>query len=289
MATEGFFDGLLGSGDESRTHVVSIVTVLRSMLVICSVFGLACHDSDASVAVDCDDRPVRMGVASSLREIAVLLGQDSLTRDESFEFEMIFGASSALARQLSLGAPMDILVSADAEIVSDLVDRNLLAADSAVEFARGRLALVARADWPALNAGLDALDDSSLHRVAIPSMAVPLGRYARHWLEARGQIDRLKGRIVTTEHARATLSAVDSGHVDLAIVYESDTRLARRAVVLATIKSSEHPPIRYVAARAIAAPPCTSIDTALSAWTLPSTSTRLISLGFLPPAGKEDL
>ena len=277
----------LGSDNGSRTLVMPIVTVFRAALVITSVFGLTCHDSPERVTVDCTDRPVRMGVASSLREVALSLRQELLARDESIDVEMIFGASSVHARQLELGAPMDVLVSADAEIVDDLTRRGVLVPGSALEFARGRLVLAASANWPVENSGVGALDSSDLKRIAIPSAAVPLGRYARYWLEKQGRLERLEGRIVTTEHARATLSAVDAGHVDLAIVYESDARLARRAVVLAEIEPSEYPPIRYVAGRVAATPKCPSIDESHVAWTNPATSERLVIIGFQPTHSTE--
>jgi len=52
---------------------------------------------------------------------------------------------------------------------------------------------------------------------------------------------------VQTEHARATLAAVDHGQVDAAIVYASDARLARSARVAFEIPDAEQPRISYVA------------------------------------------
>ena len=261
---------------------MSIVTVFHSALAIVSILGLACHDAPGNATVDCADRPVRMGVASSLREVALAMREEFLTRKEPIELEMIFGASSTHARQLALGAPIDVLVSADADLVNDLAQRGLLTPDSILEFARGRLVLMARANWNPESPSLDALDSPNLKRIAVPSAAVPLGRYARYWLDHHGQLERLEARIVMTEHARATLSAVDAGHADLAIVYESDARLARHAVILARIDPAEYPPIRYVAARVAAAPMCPSIDEALDAWAKPGTQERLTAAGFLP-------
>ncbi len=278
----------LGLFDGSRAHAMSIVTVLRFALVVVFVLGFGCGDSERGLARACSDRPVRMGVASSLREVALSLRQELLARSEPIDVEMIFGASSVLARQLSLGAPMDVLVSADAEIVKDLIRRGRLVPDSAFEFARGRLVLTARKDWKPERSGIEALASSNLARIAIPSAAVPLGRYARDWLAGQGLLEGLRGRIVTTEHARATLSAVDAGHVDLAIVYASDARLAHRAVVLAEIDPSRHPPIRYVAARVVAGPACPAIDEALSAWSGPVAIEELERGGFRPTPSTDD-
>ena len=212
------------------------------------------------------------------------------------EVEPVFGASSILARQLALGAPIDVFVSADAGIVEDLVDRDLLDGESAFEFARGRLVLVGRNEASAADAGPDILASPGLERIAIPSPAVPLGRYATSWLRSRGWLTALAGRIVRTENARATLAAVDAGHVDLAILYESDLRFARNVRLLGRIDPAEHPPIRYVAARTRTGADCPGIRSALTAWRRPETQRRLEMAGFRvanrdgpsPPAGMED-
>ena len=90
--------------------------------------------------------------------------------------------------------------------------------------------------------------------IRLKGEAVPLGRYAREWLQMHGNDADLAERVVITEHARATLSAVELGHVDLAIVYASDARLARHARVIYEIPPGEQPRIRYVAGRVMRGP-----------------------------------
>ena len=224
-----------------------------------------------------------MAVAASLRGIALALTQEVEATRPGIDIEPIFGASSAHARQLELGAPLDLLVSADVEIVERLAARQLVAAESIRDIAQGELALVERRGAFAADAGLAALDSSALSRIAIPPAAVPLGRYARHWLQARDLMDGLEGRIVATEHAIATLSAVEAGHVDLAIVYRSDARLVESARVIARIDSAEHPSIRYVVARAARAPRCPTIDVVMEAWTSDSARRHFADAGFVAP------
>ncbi|HEB89075.1 MAG TPA: molybdate ABC transporter substrate-binding protein, partial [Deltaproteobacteria bacterium] len=181
----------------------------RLALVLGMAIGLfGCdrpHPEFATPAGVCADRPVRMAVASSLRDVAEELRRTLRMQPDPVEVEPVFGASSILARQLALGAPIDVFVSADAGIVEDLVDRDLLDGESAFEFARGRLVLVGRNEASAADAGPDILASPGLERIAIPSPAVPLGRYATSWLRSRGWLTALAGRIVRTENARATL------------------------------------------------------------------------------------
>jgi len=232
----------------------------------------------------CDGRPVRMAVAASLRQIASELVLRIQAASPTIAIEPVFGASSAHARQLALGAPLDLVVSADARIIEDLARDGLVVPESLREVASNGLALVARPGAFASTTGVAVLGDPELRRIAIPSAAVPLGHYARAWLEGRDGLGPLDGRIVATEHAVATMSAVEAGHVDLAIVYRSDAQAARGARVLARIDPDEHPRIRYVAARASRAPACAAIDVVLDAWTDETTQRRFAELGFGPPA-----
>jgi molybdate transport system substrate-binding protein len=155
-----------------------------------------------------------------------------------------FGASSVLAAQVRAGAPVDVLVSADSRIAERLEQEGLAAVRSTV--AHNRLVVVAREGGPPIETPRD-LAGPEVKRVAIPEYAVPVGRYAREWLARHGIAEAVLERAVRTEHARATLAAVDQGLVDLAIVYVTDASLARRAHVALAIPDADQPRIDYVA------------------------------------------
>jgi molybdate transport system substrate-binding protein len=184
-----------------------------------------------------------------------------------------------------MGAPIDLLVSADEELVASLAERQLVVRDSLREIARGRLVLVAQIGSPFEVLGLAALRSPELKRLALPSAAVPLGRYGRAWLEGSQSLEGLEGKIVSTENARANLATINQGHVDLAILYESDLRLGRAIRAIHRPEPSEYPPIRYVAVRATRAPSCPEIDRVLEFWQSKRTRSQLAVAGFeLPPA-----
>jgi molybdate transport system substrate-binding protein len=225
-----------------------------------------------------------MGVASSLREIALELAQELESQRPPLRVETTFGASSLLARQLRMGAPIDLFVSADADLVDALADRRLVVRDSLREIARGRLVLVARSGSSFEALGSMALRSPRLKRLGLPASAVPLGRYGRAWLSGNQSLEGLEGKIVLTENARANLAAIDQGHVDLAILYESDLSLGRAIDPIHRPELSEYPPIRYVAVRTTRAPSCSEIDRVLELWQSESTRRRLEDAGFeLPP------
>jgi molybdate transport system substrate-binding protein len=188
---------------------------------------------------------LRVGAASSLREAADAIARDFEASHPGVDVAISYGASSVLAAQLRAGAPLDLLLSADAELVARLRADGIVATPR--DFAGNRLVVVARDAVPAFSRAED-LAGPTVRRVAIPHAVVPAGRYARQWLAEKGLLDPLAPRLVATEHARATLIAVDAGHVDAAIVYATDAALARRAHVVWEIPSEEQPAIRYAAA-----------------------------------------
>jgi molybdate transport system substrate-binding protein len=184
--------------------------------------------------------------ASSLREPLTEIARLHERTHPGLRVQLAFAASSVLAAQARAGAPIDVLVSADEHIVDALERDGLVDARSAV--AGNRLVVVAARDaGDAIRRPRD-LVSPQVRRIAIPEHAVPVGRYARQWLASRGLLEPLAARIVRTEHARATLMAVDRGLADAAIVYATDARLARSARVAFEIPRDEQPRIIYAAA-----------------------------------------
>jgi len=181
---------------------------------------------------------LHVGAASSLREVVDALAARFESSEANARVRTSYAASSVLGAQFRAGAPLDVLLLADPRIAQAL-ERESLAERGAV-FARNRLVVLVR-DPEAL------LDSQRYRRIAIPSAAVPVGHYARAWLARHKLLEALLPRAVQTEHARATLLAVDQGHVDVAIVYETDARLARHAVVGYRIPDDAQPRIEYVA------------------------------------------
>lgn len=278
LPAKATFDGLLlrrpgrlvGAGMLPAALLLSVVSFLL----------VACRDGEVD---SCATRPLRMATAASLREIGTALVDDFARASPPLRIEASFGASSALAYQIKLGAPIDVLISADERIVEDLARADSIVDASTREVARGRIVLAAAVDSELAPLGLDALWSKRLDRLGVPHAAVPLGRYASDWLDSLALGDALDGRIVRTEDARANLAALEQGHVDAAILYETDFRRARNLTSLHRPDAAQYPAIRYLATRTRRAPDCPGIDRLLDAWGAPQTRKRLLEAGFDPP------
>ncbi len=144
------------------------------------------------------------------------------------------GGSAQLARQIQSGARVDLFLSADsaqADRVDGVVARRDLLSN--------RLVLIGRAG------SSRGLDDAA--RVAVGDPAVPVGAYARRYLEAAGRMGDLKDRLVSTGHVRHVLATVRSGDADLGIVYATDAASDDSVVVVAALDRGLVGPIVYPA------------------------------------------
>lgn len=224
-----------------------------------------------------------VGAAVSLHQPATGIARAFEAVHPGTRVRLSFGASNLLAQQVRAGAPIGVLLSADERIVAALREEGLVAAGAERPLASNRLVVVQRSDAPFRLSGPEDLTRPELRRIAIPGDAVPVGRYARDWLRSHGLLEALRPRIVATEHARATLAAVDEGHADAAIVYASDARLARSAMLAFPVPAAEQPRIVYAAARLADAPRPDLADAFLAFLAGPEAAAELGAAGLAPP------
>jgi molybdate transport system substrate-binding protein len=152
-----------------------------------------------------------------------------------------FGGSSTLARQIELGAPCDLFLSADEAKMDALARRNLVDVRTRVSVLSNTLVVVTTGDPIPHPRRL-----ASMRRIALAEpQSVPAGIYAREWLETLRLWKTIEPNVIPTENVRAALAAVESGNADAAIVYKTDARIAKRVRIAYEVDRSEGPKISY--------------------------------------------
>jgi molybdate transport system substrate-binding protein len=159
-----------------------------------------------------------------------------------------YAASSVLARQIEQGAPADVFVSADADWMDDLAQKQLIQAKTRRNLLTNHLALIApresavtlaiRKDFPlaaALGSG----------RLAIAGPDVPAGRYGEAALTSLGVWDQVKDHTARGDNVRATLQFVARGEAPLGIVYDTDALSEPAVRVVGLFPDNSHPRIVY--------------------------------------------
>ncbi|MEZ0494813.1 molybdate ABC transporter substrate-binding protein [Sphingomonas sp. IW22] len=163
-----------------------------------------------------------------------------------------FAGSSALARQITAGAPADLFISADEQWMDAVESAGLVAAGSRADLTGNRLVLIAATGSTSakVRTGADMLRALGSGRLAMADPdAVPAGRYGRAALSRFGVWERMAPRIARAENVRAALALVERGAAVLGIVYATDARASRKVRVIGRFPAASHPPIRYPIAR----------------------------------------
>jgi molybdate transport system substrate-binding protein len=173
-----------------------------------------------STAADADQ--VRVAAAASLARALPALA-------ERFEIETghtlltSFGSSGNLVRQISEGAPFEVLISANADYVLSLARVGLTLDEGAV-YAVGRLVMFVPAQSDvAPSADLSsleiALNDGRLRRLAIANPAhAPYGVAAREALINAGIWAPIQAKLVWGENATQAAQFTVSGNVEAGLV-----------------------------------------------------------------------
>ncbi|WP_120077096.1 molybdate ABC transporter substrate-binding protein [Aurantiacibacter odishensis] len=159
-----------------------------------------------------------------------------------------FASSSAVARQVSEGAPGDLVITSDDRWIDWLAERGALSG-APLPLVANSLVVVA----PAGAAGPRSLEafaaDPDAGRLAIGEPdSVPAGEFARVALQSMGLWEALSSRLAPGENVRASLALVERGEAALGIVYSSDAAASDSVEVVETIDSRTHPAIIYYVA-----------------------------------------
>ena len=167
------------------------------------------------------------------------------------ECRCVYGASSALARQIDAGAPADIFISANPKWMNYLADAGALEALGSIALLGNRLALVTPSDRTATNkliAGAPLMRFLGDGRLAVGDPGhVPAGLYAKAALQSLGLWEAVRDRMVRSANVRAALALVERGEVSAGIVYETDAKSSDKVRMVGLFPETSHPPIIYPA------------------------------------------
>ncbi|MGD9502496.1 MAG: molybdate ABC transporter substrate-binding protein [Methyloceanibacter sp.] len=161
-----------------------------------------------------------------------------------------YAASSALARQIEVGAPADIFLSADIDWMDELESKGLIDPASRKTLLGNMLVLVAPRDSSvslAMERNFPLLEAlGSEGKLAMANVdSVPAGRYGKSALTYLGVWDEVAPRVSQADNVRAALSFVAKGEAPLGIVYRTDARAEPAVRVVGTFPAESHPEILY--------------------------------------------
>ncbi|GAA4062564.1 molybdate ABC transporter substrate-binding protein [Nonomuraea soli] len=195
-----------------RVHRWAIAAPVALALAVLS----GCGTSEPSAAGG-PAKELTVFAAASLTGTFTELGKTFEAAHPGVTVRFNFGSSATLAQQIVQGAPADVFAAASPATMKTVTDASLAAASPAT-FVRNKLQIAVPAANPAKVDELKDLSDPAV-KVALCAEQVPCGAAALKALEAAG----VKVTPVTLEQdVKATLTKVELGEVDAALVYTTD-------------------------------------------------------------------
>ncbi|WP_305817222.1 molybdate ABC transporter substrate-binding protein [Photobacterium leiognathi] len=215
----------------------------KLVLATAAVFSLF------SISASAADNNITVFAASSLtnalNDIAAKYQQET-----GVKTTLSFASSSALARQVALGAPANIYLSANEKWMDYVEQQGAVIDNSRVDVLKNSLVMVAPTDYPQNNISLSASWDLSKAldgtRLAVGNPAnVPAGRYAKQSLEFMHLWKQAEPLLARANNVRSALVLVERGEAKLGIVYKTDAEISKKVKIVATFPEDSHKPITY--------------------------------------------
>jgi molybdate transport system substrate-binding protein len=182
--------------------------------------------------------------AASLKEAFTTIGKQFEAAHPGAKVTFSFGASSALAQQITSGAPADVFASASPKNMQQVVTAG--DASNPVNFAKNVAEVATPRSNPAHVASVNDLAKSSV-KVALCQPQVPCGVVAAEVFKNAG----ITVKPVTLQpDVKSVLTQVELGSVDVGMVYVTDVHAAGAKVkgveIPASINASTEYPIAPV-------------------------------------------
>ena len=172
------------------------------------------------------------------------------TRQTGKTARIAYAASSALARQIEVGIPADLFISADVPWMDYVAERKLIRPASRSDLLGNQIVLIAGKD-----SRIDLKIDKGFNlrgalgsdgRLAMGSVdAVPAGKYGKAALEYLGVWPSVSDRVAQAENVRMALTLVSRGEAPLGIVYKTDAASDPAVRIVGAFPADSHPAIIY--------------------------------------------
>ena len=273
-----FADALLAPAKLTRRSLLAALVALPCL----AASGVVVLASTAAQTA----QPLSVFAPASLSEALTEVAQ-AFTAQGQPDVTLSFAGSSSLARQIGVGAPADVFISANALWMDDLEARGRILPDTRRNIAGNGLVVIGHGPQPPLPTLSGAALQTALGagRLSLALVeAVPAGIYARTALQNLDLWDAVADRTAQADNVRAALAYVAVGAAPIGIVYRTDAQAEPRVSVLAEIPPDSHPSIVYPAAvvGALTGTPHPAAADFVAFLTTPEAQAIFRAYGFLP-------
>lgn len=192
-----------------------------------------------------DKKILTLSVASSLKDVMEEIKQLYMNENYNIQIIMNFGSSGSLKQQIKQGAPVDLFFPAAKKEVDELMEEGLIEEETITEVLINKLVLISRNKEVKITCFED-LKNLKEERIGIGEFnSVPAGYYAEEVLTNFNLLESVRPNIVYAKNVKEVLTWVETGNIDLGIVYITDAKVSDKVHVVCTAPDGSHTPIVY--------------------------------------------
>lgn len=212
----------------------------HSSLRLVEMFLLALLTGLTACSKSTQPNELTISAASSLQAPLLEIQKQFAQVHPEVQLTFNFGSSGSLSRQISLGAPIDVFLSAAPQWNEPLVEQRKLSPQAITPLLTNQLCLVTHSD----NHSLKDLSQIKTLALGTPE-SVPLGFYAKEALVQKQLWQRLAGKMIFAKNALQVKAYVQTQHAEAGILFFSDVKNSADLRILQTFPANTHSPIIY--------------------------------------------
>lgn len=208
------------------------------LVVIFSIFVLTSCQQE-------EQKTITVLAAASLKEPLEEMKQ-LYEEANNVDIQLQFSSSGKLAKQIEQGAHADVFISADEKWMTHLQEGELIEKETVTPFLYNSLVLIQGNEATIAYEDVQTLEDDSVEQIAIGHPeTVPAGTYAQQFFKGVELWDDLQDKFVYTNDVRQALTYVETGNVDVGVVYKTDALLSDDVEIIEEIDGALHDEVVY--------------------------------------------
>lgn len=164
------------------------------------------------------------------------------------QIKVSFASSSTLAKQIEMGAPAHIYISANPTWMDYLQKKDFIKNKSRTNLLSNQLVLISpkgKRFEVEMTAGFNFSEKIKGKICLGDPDHVPVGIYAKQAMVSLGWWEQIKTQVVGNKDVRAALVLVELGECAAGIVYSTDTKVSDKIDLIARFPAENHAPIVY--------------------------------------------
>lgn len=175
-------------------------------------------------------------LSEALNEVVSLFEADH----PNIEIAVNYGGSGALSQQIIHGASIDMLLSASSGHFERVSSEGLIDGEYSTSLLTNELVWITAENTPQLH----NINTASSIAIGTPE-TVPAGKYAKQSLENLGLYTEIKDKLIFAKDVRQVVQYVESGNVDMGLVYQTDAYLSKDLKINYSLPIGPHDTIEY--------------------------------------------